>query len=80
MALYKEKERNMSKEQFESNQKVFEEPRCPYCKKRMCGAMTGSEMCGADLYRKKESYTKEQIKAIKEDWGIEDFDKIMSPL
>lgn len=70
----------MSKEQPEFNQKVFEEPRCPYCKKRMCGAMTGSEMCGADLYRKKESYTKEQIDALREDWDIENFEKIMSTI
>jgi len=58
-------------EKFEFNKNTFEEPRCPYCGKRMCGSMAGSGMCEPDIYKKIELYSSEQIKALKEDWDVD---------
>jgi len=47
----------------------MEMEKCGYCGRSMCGSATGSTGCEPDLYR--ASYSNEERKALKEDWGIE---------
>lgn len=49
---------------------------CGYCGKKMCGMATGSTSCEPDLYH--TTYSKEEIKALKDDWGIEQFETVMN--
>lgn len=41
-------------------------PQCPYCGKRMCGALTGSTVCEPDGYR--PVYTRQEVEALATDW------------
>lgn len=39
---------------------------CPYCGKRMCGALTGSTVCEPDGYR--SAYSRQEADALVMDW------------
>lgn len=41
-------------------------PQCPYCGKRMCGALTGSTVCEPDGYR--SAYSRQEADALVMDW------------